>query len=871
MPTRKYWGMANASVLVIAIAVFAASLVTLGSVTTVDAEAALPSGFEESVVLSGLNQPTNVEFSEDGRVFIAEKSGLIKAYDDLSDKQPTIFADLRTEVHNYWDRGLLGLSLDPGFPAKPYVYALYTHDAPIHGTAPRWGAPGATSDPCPTPPGPTADGCVVSGRLSRLKADVATNTMTGDEKVLIEDWCQQYPSHSVGELAFGPDGKLYVSGGDGAAHFGADYGQGGGSMQGSPTPKNPCGDPPTGVGGTQTPPTAEGGALRSQDLRTGGDWVALNGAILRVDPATGAAAPGNPFYGSAGPNASRIIAYGLRNPFRFAIRPSTNEVWIGNVGFNKWEEINRIINPTDAVVENFGWPCYEGTERQANFDATNLKICENLYGASNAVKPPYFAYGHNSPVFPGDTCPLTGASIAGPTFYEGGSYPDRYDGSLIFGDYVRGCIWVMFEGTNGLPTPAKLETFVAGAANPVDLEIGPSGNLFYVDFGGGTVRRVQYFGGNRPPKAVAKANQTNGATPLTVSFDGTASSDLDSGDTLTYAWDLDGDGGFDDADSPQPSYTYATQDNYDVQLRVTDNHGASDTLDTPITVSAGNTPPTAVMDVSPLTWRVGDEITFSGSASDNEETLPASSLSWFLIMHHCSSEGSCHEHPLQEFDGVSSGSFIAPDHEYPSHLELRLTATDSGGLSDIRSMRLDPQTVTLNFRTSPTGLGLIFGSDSGTAPFSRTTIVGSKNLLSAPTPQEVNGQVYRFVSWSDGKGQSHEIVAGSSASTYTATYTIAPKITSVVPRPDSSIRDRTPTIRATVSDAETDLTKDDISLYLDGVWVARTAFAYDRATDTLTYTPGKRLALGWHTVKIRAVDAKNVPGTKSWSFRIVTG
>src|SRR5215211_6585421 len=161
MPTRKYWGMANASVLVIAIAVFAASLVTLGSVTTVDAEAALPSGFEESVVLSGLNQPTNVEFSEDGRVFVAEKSGLIKAYDDLSDKQPTIFADLRTKVHNYWDRGLLGLSLDPGFPAKPYVYVLYTHDAPIGGTAPRWGT-GLDSDPCPDPPGANTDGCVVS-------------------------------------------------------------------------------------------------------------------------------------------------------------------------------------------------------------------------------------------------------------------------------------------------------------------------------------------------------------------------------------------------------------------------------------------------------------------------------------------------------------------------------------------------------------------------------------------------------------------------------------------------------------------------------------------------------------------------------------
>lgn len=129
-------GMAKANIVVLVIAVLAATLVTLASVTTADAEPTLPSGFDESVVLGGLNQPTNVEFSEDGRVFVAEKSGLIKVYDDLSDKQPTIFADLRTKVHNYWDRGLLGLALDPGFPARPYVYALYTHDALIHGHAP---------------------------------------------------------------------------------------------------------------------------------------------------------------------------------------------------------------------------------------------------------------------------------------------------------------------------------------------------------------------------------------------------------------------------------------------------------------------------------------------------------------------------------------------------------------------------------------------------------------------------------------------------------------------------------------------------------------------------------------------------------------
>jgi len=739
-----------------------ALLIALLLPCTAGAQPTLPAGFQESVVFSGLTQPTAVKFASDGRVFVAEKSGLIKVFDSLADPTPEVFADLRTNVHNFWDRGLLGFELHPSFPATPYVYVLYTLDAAIGGTPPRWGTVGGTTDGCPTPPGPTGDGCVVGARLSRLQA--SGNVMTGTEQVFLEDWCQQYPSHSIGSLFFGADGALYVSGGEGASFNFADWGQDG-------SPLNPCGDPPTGVGGSQTPPTAEGGALRSQDVETGGDAVTLDGAILRLDPLTGAALPDNPLVGGD-PGDDRIIAYGLRNPFRLTVRPGTNEVWVGDVGWSNWEEINRIASPISGV-SNFGWPCYEGVGRQGGYDGANLSICESLYGRPGAVTAPYFTYLHSNKVVTGESCGTGSSAIAGLAFYNGGSYPASYDGALFFTDYNRDCIWAMPAGAGGEPDPAARLTFVAGAANPVQLTIGPGGDLFYVDFDGGTIRRIQHFQANQPPTAVAEADVTNGPAPLTVNFTGANSNDPDVGDSLSYAWDLDGDGQYDDSTSVSPQYTYNDPGTYTVRLQVTDGDGATAT-DT-LVISADNTPPTATIAAPPpsTTWTVGQVIAFTGSATDPQQgPLPSSALSWSLILHHCPAD--CHQHTLQDFPGVSSGSFAAPDHEYPSHLELRLTATDAGGLTDIESVLLHPKTVALSFQSSPSGLQLTVGSSSGTAPFVRTVIVGSNNSLSAPSPQSLGGDQYTFSSWSDGGAQSHNITAPGSPASYLATYQASP-------------------------------------------------------------------------------------------------
>jgi glucose/arabinose dehydrogenase/PKD repeat protein len=735
--------------------------------------ATYPPGFTETTVFSGLTNPTAVRFASDGRVFVAEKSGLVKVFDSLSDPQPAVFADLRTQVHNFWDRGLLGLALDPGFPEQPYVYVLYTFDAAIGGTAPRWGTVGGTFDGCPSPvPGPTADGCVVSGRLSRLTA--SGNSMVGGENVLIEDWCQQYPSHSIGALDFGPDGALYVTGGDGASFNFVDWGQDG-------SPVNPCGDPPGGAGETLTPPSAEGGALRSQDLRTPFDPLSaqpdptsLDGALLRVDPATGAALPDNPNAGSSDPNERRIVAYGMRNPFRFGVRPGTGEVWIGDVGWGTWEEINRVQNPA-AGVTNLGWPCYEGSGRQGGYDSTNLKICEDLYAAgAAAVQSPLLAWNHSGQVVPGETCPTGSSSAAGVAFAPTtASYPTEYRGALFFADYSRDCIWAMLPGADGVPTPgpnnSNIRTFAAGAANPVHLEIGPGDALFFADFDGGTIRRVSFSPANQPPTAVATANPTTGSAPLTVQFDGSGSSDPDSGDTLGYAWDLDGDGQYDDSNEIAPRHTYTTQGEYAASLRVTDGHGASGTA--AVTISVGNTAPTATINspAAGTTWRVGDVISFSGGATDAQDgPLAPSALSWSLILHHCPT--NCHTHPVQSFVGVAGGSFTAPDHEYPSHLELRLTATDSGGLTDTESIRLDPRTVALTLTSNPGGFSLTLDGIQAATPFTRTVIQGSTHTISAPSPQTKAKKQWTFRSWSDGGAVTHSIVAPNSAATYTATF-----------------------------------------------------------------------------------------------------
>lgn len=745
----------------------------------------LPAGFQDTEVVKGLQEPTSFRFASDGRLFVAERDGEILVYHGIEDQVPTVFADLRKQVFDKGDRGILGLALDPNFPASPYVYVLYTFDHVLGedepGKYPRWGKSQGeyVGDDCGAT-GAGVDDCPVSGRLVRITAEgdqAAQKNGAPDEKVLIEDWCQQDSSHSIGDLEFGPEGALFASGGEGASFIVSDYGQYGWPHQ------NQCGDPPGGVGEALTPPSAEGGSLRSQDVRTpenpitGSDPTSLDGSVIRIDPASGAGLPGNPMASSSDPNARRIVAFGFRNPFRFAVNDESNEVYVDNVGNGTYEEIDR-FSTQPGQAYNSGWPCYEGDEPNWGFYGFGLDTCEDLYDEAGSTSEPFFFYGHDEGVTLEDHCPNeNGSAISGSAFYTGNAFPASYDGALFFADPVRGCMYVMFAGDDERPDRATTIPFLtnAGLYPGVDIEEGPEGDLFYAKLVGadyedpGSIHRISYSSSNQPPVAHLSGTPEWGASPLTSQFDATGSTDAD-GETLSYEWDPQGDGTYEAKTSAgAKSLKFTDTHNHTVAVRVRDGKGAT-SIDR-VTVYPGDTPPQPLI-VTPgpsFKWRVGQAIEFEGKAHDNEDgDLAGTSLDWNSRLFHCPS--ACHAHPLQAFPAVGSGTLIAPDHDYPSHIDLTLSAVDSRGLKATKTVSLEPRTVNLEIGSYPPGITLTAGLLTQPTPFDLTAIEGSHITLSAPESSEFEASAHPWIEWSDGGERVHSIEAVPSPGAYVASY-----------------------------------------------------------------------------------------------------
>ena len=214
---------------------------------------------------------------------------------------------------------------------------------------------------------------MVSGRLSRLTRD---REHDGDrQRAGAASTTGASSSRATrSALSFGADGALYVSGGDGASFSTVDYGQFGGRT--GPI-EEPVRRSARRVGGTETPPTAEGGALRSLNLRTIAGPAVLNGAILRLDPSTGARLPGNPLAGSADPKR------GGSSPRDFAT-PSASRSGLGRTTSGSATSAGAPGRRSTAsriptAVGNFGWPCYEGAATAARLPERDLNLCTNLY------------------------------------------------------------------------------------------------------------------------------------------------------------------------------------------------------------------------------------------------------------------------------------------------------------------------------------------------------------------------------------------------------------------------------------------------------------------------------------------------------------
>jgi glucose/arabinose dehydrogenase len=500
------------------------------------AQATVPAGFADETVFEGLSDPTMVRFAPDGRVFVAEKGGKILVFENLQDETPEVFADLSKPVYDYEDHGLLGIALDPRFDlGRPYVYAIYTFNHKLadpetqeplvsnpEAETPAWpsAGPGFENDECTQLGNPgVEEGCEVSGLVVRMTAEgnhAAPSAEEPAQKVLIEGWCQQSTTHSIGNVGFGPEGDLFVSGGEGSMFAEPDYGQFG----------NPCGDPFEAPNGSPRRSKSEGGSLRSQSVLRNhslpGHHTLLSGTVLRVNPDTGEGVPGNPFYAtSTEKNAKRIIAFGFRQPWRFAFNPRTNKLFVDNVGDGTFEQMVRLeldgaANYSDGEpAYNSGWPCYESAVEEpdhnehyafAGESLPTLQVCLDQWKAQEEGDPetstPFFSYAHSGPITPGDPCDAehTPTDIGGLSFYEGSNYPAAYKNSLFFADPIRGCIYVMKASPNGEPDPASVTTFISGKSPfsfpGIDIEQGPEGDIFYTEFvggpGTGTVHRITH-------------------------------------------------------------------------------------------------------------------------------------------------------------------------------------------------------------------------------------------------------------------------------------------------------------------------------------------------------------------------------------------
>ncbi|MEX0268148.1 NPCBM/NEW2 domain-containing protein [Leptolyngbyaceae cyanobacterium UHCC 1019] len=445
-----------------------------------------PVDFAREQVFGGLNRPTTFDWSPDGqRMYIAQQDGVVRVAVN-GNLQAQSFIDISAQVNNDADRGLLGLTVDPFFgqnQGRDYVYLLFTYDPPeTQGQNGLAGPDGGgnrpsrlirvTADPATnyTTVLPNSE-VVLLGKnslwqyTSRPDADstsdftilpsgIVNGTTINAPAALIEDadpanigrdyqatdtnfdnnnnirdyLATDSNTHSVGQVQFGLDGSLYVTIGDGTSYNAVD-------------PR----------------------ATRVQDIDN------LSGKLLRIDPITGQGFADNPFYnGDVDSNRSKVWSYGFRNPFRFAIEPGTGTPYIGDVGWNIWEEVNVATRGG-----NFGWPYFEGDPQNQGY--STLPQAQAFYNSGQPVVNALLAGNHI-----GATAWVVG------DFYTGNTFPAVYNGALFYNDVGYGNVYVTFLNPDG--TAGATQNF-DNLQYIVDMETGPDGSLYYASLYGNEIGR----------------------------------------------------------------------------------------------------------------------------------------------------------------------------------------------------------------------------------------------------------------------------------------------------------------------------------------------------------------------------------------------
>ena len=281
---------------------------------------------------------------DDDRLFVVEKGGFVRIIDGGT-LLPEPFLDLSDQVSSRAEQGLLGLAFPPDYVTSGRFYVHYTN----------------------------LDG---DTRVSSFQASADPNRADETSEANVLSVEQPGPAHNGGQLAFGPDGMLYIGLGDGGSRGGEDDGRG-------------------------------------QSL---GD---LLGAVLRLDVSSGSGytvPPDNPFVNVAGARGE-IWGYGLRNPWRFSFDRTTGDLYIADVGETDWEEVNR-SSVADGAGRglNYGWSLMEGPDCMVDgCDQTGLTL-------------PTVAYSHSE-----------GCSITGGYVYRGTAVPEL-QGQFLFADFCFGWV-----------------------------------------------------------------------------------------------------------------------------------------------------------------------------------------------------------------------------------------------------------------------------------------------------------------------------------------------------------------------------------------------------------------------------------------------